>query len=267
MLYQKIKNLKETFFVIAGPCVVENENITLLIAEKLKEITQKLNLFLIFKASYKKANRTSIHSFTTIGEIEALKILEKVKTHFELPILTDIHSAEELNFAAAVVDVLQIPAFLCRQTDLLIAAGKTMLPVNIKKGQFASPITMKFALEKVYSTGNHQVLLTERGTFFGYSDLVVDFRSIPLMKSFNVPVVLDITHSLQQPNLNNGVTGGLPQYAETLAKAGIAVGVDGIFFETHIDPSKALSDGANMIEISMVEQLLFKLIKLKTALL
>jgi len=247
------------FFLLAGPCVVESEKIVMDIAEKVKDITTRLGIPYIFKASFKKANRSRIDSFTGIGDEKALKILAKVRQELQLPIVTDIHTAEDAVVAAEYVDVLQIPAFLCRQTDLLIAAAETGKVVNIKKGQFLSPEAMQFALQKVIDCGNEKVMLTERGTTFGYSDLIVDFRGIPIMKKFGKPVILDITHSLQQPNQSSGVTGGLPELIETMALAGIAVGVDGIFIETHPEPENAKSDGANMLKLIKLEYLLQKL--------
>lgn len=255
-----------SFFLIAGPCVVENEEVTFTVAESLQRTCKELEIPLIFKSSYRKANRSGIHSFSGIGDKQALQILEKVKRTFKLPVITDIHLPEEALFAAEYVDMLQIPAFLCRQTDLLLAAAKTMLPVNIKKGQFLAPEAMKFAAEKVKSVGNNQILLTERGTSFGYGDLVVDYRSIPTMQKLGYPVILDCTHSLQQPNQNSGVTGGVPQFIPTIAKAGIAAGVNGIFIETHPEPSKALSDGANMLPLNDVDSLLKTLKKIHTSL-
>ncbi|NSW46523.1 MAG: 3-deoxy-8-phosphooctulonate synthase [Bacteroidales bacterium] len=251
-----------SFFLIAGPCVVENEEVTFQVAESLKKISHELEIPFVFKASYRKANRSGINSFAGIGDHEALRILQKVKQQLQLPVITDIHLPEEAALAAQYVDILQIPAFLCRQTDLLLAAAKTMLPVNIKKGQFLAPEAMKFAAEKVKSVGNNNIFLTERGTTFGYGDLVVDYRSIPTMQKLGYPVILDCTHSLQQPNQNSGVTGGVPQFIPTIAKAGIAAGVNGIFIETHPDPSKALSDGANMLPLKDVYQLLYTLKKI-----
>lgn len=263
---EKIKHTNSgNFFLLAGPCVVESEENVLFIASRLKEITEKLQIPFVFKASYKKANRSRIDSFTGIGDQKALEILAKVKKDFDLAVVTDIHTEEEAAMAAEYVDILQIPAFLCRQTDLLVAAAQTGRVVNIKKGQFLSPGAMKFALDKVLDCGNENVMLTERGTTFGYSDLVVDYRGIPEMKSFGKPVVLDITHSLQQPNQGSGVTGGKPELIETIARAGIAVGVDGVFIETHPTPSKALSDGANMLALDKIEALLSGLIKIKKA--
>jgi 2-dehydro-3-deoxyphosphooctonate aldolase (KDO 8-P synthase) len=255
-----------SFFLIAGPCVVENEEITFQVAESLKKTCLELGIPFVFKASYRKANRSGISSFTGIGDHEALLILQKVKQQLQLPVITDIHLPEEAVLASQYVDLLQIPAFLCRQTDLLLAAAKTMLPVNIKKGQFLSPEAMKFAAEKVKSAGNDQIFLTERGTSFGYGDLVVDYRSIPTMQKLGYPVILDCTHSLQQPNQNSGVTGGVPQYIPTIAKAGIAAGVNGIFIETHPEPAKALSDGANMLPLNEVYPLLKTLKKIYTTL-
>ena len=247
------------FFLMAGPCVVEDETSPLRIAETLVEITSKLGIPFIFKASYRKANRTKLDSFTGIGDEKALKVLGKIREQFGVPVVTDIHAVEEAQMAAEVVDVLQIPAFLCRQTDLLVAAARTGKVVNIKKGQFVSGESMGFAVDKVRLSGNSQVMLTERGTMFGYQDLVVDFRNIPIMQSFGVPVVLDVTHSLQQPNQSSGVTGGKPELIGMMAKAGIAVGADGIFMETHPDPVHALSDGANMLPLDQVEPLLSRL--------
>ncbi len=254
-----------SFFLIAGPCVVENEEITFNIARTLQNITSKLGVPFIFKASYKKANRTSLNSFSTIGEEKALSILLAVRKELSLEVITDIHLPHEAEMAAEYVDYLQIPAFLCRQTDLLVAAGKTGLPVNIKKGQFLAPQNMKYAAEKVLSTGNNKILLTERGTTFGYGDLVVDMRSIPIMKKIGFPVVLDCTHSLQQPNQQSGVTGGIPEYIPVIASAGIAAGAQGIFIETHPHPEKALSDGANMLPLHQVEKLLIRLKKIYEA--
>ena len=254
------------FFLIAGPCAVEGEEICMEIAEHIITVCKRLQIPYIFKASYKKANRTKLNSFTTIGEQKALNILRKVKATFGVPVLTDIHTEAEAKQAAEYVDVLQIPAFLCRQTDLLVAAAKTGKYVNIKKGQFMSPESMGFAVEKVRQSGNDKVLLTERGTTFGYQDLVVDFRGIPTMQSFNVPVVLDCTHSLQKPNQSAGVTGGLPQLISTIAKAGIAVGVDALFIETHPNPAQAKSDGANMLPLNQLETMLEKLVAIRRAL-
>ncbi len=254
------------FFLIAGPCVVEGEEITLSIAREIKKICTELEIPFYFKASYKKANRSSLNSFTGIGNDQALAVLAKVKADLDLPIVTDIHTEIEAAWAAQVADVLQIPAFLCRQTDLLVAAAKTGKVVNIKKGQFMSPEAMRFAVEKVRAAGNEQVLITERGTSFGYTDLVVDFRGIKELKKNACPVVFDATHSLQQPNQPKGVTGGRPDLIETMAKAAVAVGFDGLFMETHPDPSKALSDGANMLPLDQLHDLLVKLLRLRQAL-
>lgn len=253
------------FLLLAGPCVVESEKITIQIAEEIKRVTDKLKIPFVFKASYRKANRSKLDSFTGIGDKEALLILRKIKESFDIPIVTDVHSPDEALQAADYVDVLQIPAFLCRQTDLLIAAGSTKRVVNIKKGQFLSGASMKFAIDKVQSTGNNQILLTERGNMFGYNDLVVDFRNIPEMQQSGFPVIIDVTHSLQQPNQSSGVTGGNPEMIETIAKAGIAVGADGIFLETHTNPSQAKSDGANMLNLALLEPLLEKLLALQLA--
>ena len=254
------------FFLIAGPCVVEGEEITLFIANEIKKICEELEIPFYFKASYKKANRSSLSSFTGIGNEEALAVLAKVKAEVEVPIVTDIHTEQEAAWAAQVADVLQIPAFLCRQTDLLVAASKTGKIVNIKKGQFMSPEAMRFAVEKVRAAGNDQVLITERGTSFGYTDLVVDFRGVKELKKNGCPVVFDATHSLQQPNQPKGVTGGRPDLIETLAKAAIAVGFDGLFIETHPEPAKALSDGANMLPLNQLRDLLLKLLRIRQAL-
>ena len=254
------------FFLIAGPCVVEGEEITLFIAREIKKICEELEIPFYFKASYKKANRSSLNSFTGIGNQEALAVLAKVKADLDLPIVTDIHTEQEAAWAAQVADVLQIPAFLCRQTDLLVAAAKTGKIVNIKKGQFMSPEAMRFAVEKVRAAGNDQVLITERGTSFGYTDLVVDFRGIKELKKNDCPVVFDATHSLQQPNQPKGVTGGRPDLIETMAKAAVAVGYDGLFMETHPEPAKALSDGANMLPLNQLHDLLVKLLRLRHAL-
>lgn len=256
----------KNFFLLAGPCVIEGEEMALRIAEKIVRITDKLHIPYVFKGSYRKANRSRIDSFTGIGDEKALKVLAKVRKTFDVPVVTDIHAPHEAEMAAEYVDVLQIPAFLCRQTDLLIAAAKTQKIVNIKKGQFLAPDSMKFAAEKVIDAGNSNVMLTERGTTFGYQDLVVDFRGIPEMKSFGYPVILDATHSLQRPNQTSGVTGGQPQLIETIAKAGIASGVDGLFMETHEDPSVAKSDGANMLKLDLLEDLLVKLVRLRQVL-
>jgi 2-dehydro-3-deoxyphosphooctonate aldolase (KDO 8-P synthase) len=255
------------FFLIAGPCVVENEEITYSIAQTIHELCKKYEIHFFFKASYKKANRSSLYSFTGIGDQEALDILAKIKKDFEIPIVTDVHSVEEVEFASTVADVIQIPAFLSRQTELIQAAAKTGKIVNIKKGQFLSPDQMKYAVEKVRSMGNPQVMVTERGTTFGYHDLIVDYRGIKELKANECPTVLDCTHSLQLPNQPSGVTAGRPDLIETIAKAGIAVGFDGLFIETHPDPENALSDGANMLPLNELEPLLVKLLKIRYAIL
>jgi len=266
----QIPNLKfsdgNNFFLIAGPCVVESEELVTSTAKEILRITESLQIPFIFKSSYRKANRSRGDSFTGIGDNKALTILNKVGSDLGIPVITDVHSADEALHAADFVDVLQIPAFLSRQTDLLHAAGTTGKWINIKKGQFLAPEQMQFAAEKVLETGNKNVMLTERGTTFGYQDLVVDFRGIPIMQQFGFPVVLDCTHSLQRPNQSSGVTGGMPQLIETIARAGIAVGVDGLFIETHPEPSQALSDGANMLPLSQLENLLKKLVKIRAAL-
>ena len=260
----KIKHQKSgNFFLIAGPCVIESESMAMEIAKKILNISNKLEIPFIFKGSYRKANRSRLDSFTGIGDLEALEILKKVGERFNIPTVTDIHTAEEAAIAALYVDVLQIPAFLCRQTDLLVAAAKTGKIINIKKGQFLSPESMIHAVTKIKKNGNNSIMLTDRGTMFGYQDIVVDFRGIPAMQEFGVPVVLDITHSLQQPNQNSGVTGGNPALIETIAKAGIASGVDGLFLETHPNPAQAKSDGANMLQLDKLEKLLTKLVKIR----
>ena len=253
------------FFLLAGPCVIEGEEMAMRIAERIVEMTDRLKIPYIFKGSYRKANRSRLDSFMGIGDEKALKILQKVSRTFNVPTVTDIHTAEEAAMAAEYVDVLQIPAFLCRQTDLLVAAAKTGKIINIKKGQFLSPMSMQFAADKVVEAGNENVMITERGTTFGYQDLVVDFRGIPQMKTFGFPVIMDVTHSLQQPNQTSGVTGGMPQLIETVAKAAIAVGADGLFIETHENPAVAKSDGANMLQLDLLEGLLTKLIRIRMA--
>ncbi len=270
------------FFLLAGPCVIEGEEMAMRIAERIVTITEKLQIPYVFKGSYRKANRSRLDSFMGIGDEKALKILQKVHTTFGVPTVTDIHAAEEATMAAEYVDILihaaeeatmaaeyvdilQIPAFLCRQTDLLVAAAKTGKTINIKKGQFLSPLAMRFAADKVVEAGNRNVMLTERGTTFGYQDLVIDYRGIPEMQTFGFPVILDVTHSLQQPNQTSGVTGGMPQLIETVAKAGVAVGVDGLFIETHENPAVAKSDGANMLKLDLLEDLLTKLVRIRKA--
>ena len=261
-----LKNLRsDRFFLMAGPCVIEDETSPLFIAETLKNVCQKLDIPLVFKGSYRKANRSRLDSFTGIGDEKALKVLQKIGKEFELPVVTDIHAAEEASMAAEYVDILQIPAFLCRQTDLLIAAAKTGKTVNIKKGQFISGEAMGFAVEKVRQSGNEKVMLTERGSMFGYQALVVDYRNIAAMQKFEVPVILDVTHSLQQPNQSSGVTGGKPELIGLIAKAGIAAGADGIFMEVHPEPKKAKSDGANMLRLDLAETLLNQLVRIKEA--
>ena len=253
------------FFLMAGPCVIEGEDMALRIAERIKRLTDKLQIPYIFKGSYRKANRSRLDSFTGIGDEKALRILQKVGREIGVPTVTDIHESEEAALAAEYVDVLQIPAFLCRQTDLLIAAAKTGKVVNIKKGQFLSGEAMKFAVDKVQESGNPNVILTERGNSFGYSDLVVDYRNLPAMQRFGVPVVMDVTHALQKPNQSSGVTGGQPALIEIIAKAAIAVGADGLFIETHPTPATALSDGANMLPLDQLEALLVKLTRVRQA--
>ena len=267
-MIKNITDLKkaDNFFLLAGPCVIEGEEMALRIAEHIVKVTDRLGIPYVFKGSYRKANRSRLDSFTGIGDEKALKVLEKVRQTFDIPVVTDIHAAQEAEMAAEYVDVLQIPAFLCRQTDLLVAAARTGKIVNIKKGQFLSPEAMRFAAEKVVEAGNDQVMLTERGTTFGYQDLVVDYRGIPEMQSFGYPVGLVVTHSLQRPNQTSGVTGGMPQLIETIAKAGVAVGVDGLFMETHQDPSVAKSDGANMLKLDLLEGLLEKLVRIRKSL-
>lgn len=255
----------DKFFLMAGPCAIENRDVVMQTAEQLKTICSRLDIPLILKGSYRKANRSRLDSFTGIGDEKALRILQEAAQTFELRSVTDIHESGEAEMAAAYVDVLQIPAFLCRQTELLVAAAKTGKTVNIKKGQFLSPGSMQFAVQKVVDSGNSDVIITDRGSSFGYGDLVVDFRGIPQMQAFGYPVVMDVTHSLQQPNQGSGVTGGLPHLIETIAKAAVAVGIDGLFIETHPDPSSALSDGANMLPLSELESLLQKLLRIREA--
>lgn len=254
------------FFLMAGPCVIEGEEMAFQIAEHIVALSDKYKIPYIFKGSYRKANRSKIDSFTGIGDEKALNVLRKIGDTFDIPVVTDIHAPEEAPLAAEYVDILQIPAFLCRQTDLLVAAAKTGKAVNIKKGQFLSPAVMSFAAQKVRNCGNNNVLLTERGTSFGYQDLIVDYRGIPIMKKIGCPVILDATHSLQQPNQESGVTGGDPSMIETIAKAGIAVGVDGLFIETHFNPSVAKSDGANMLPLDRLDGLLNRLVRIREVL-
>jgi 2-dehydro-3-deoxyphosphooctonate aldolase (KDO 8-P synthase) len=260
-----INNKNSNFFLIAGPCVVEDEEMPMAIARKIKMITDKLEIPFIFKASFEKANRSRADSFTGIGHEKALELIHQVGKALQVMVLTDIHKEEHAEFAANYVDVLQIPAFLSRQTDLLVAAGKTGKWVNVKKGQFSSAGSMKFVVEKVVQTGNCRIMLTERGNTYGYNDLIVDFRNIPEMQSNGVPVVVDVTHSLQQPNQASGITGGRPDLIGTIAKSAIAAGADGIFVETHPDPAKARSDGANMLKLDYLEELLEKLVKIRRA--
>ncbi len=261
-------NLKElitnrkSFFLIAGPCAIESEEMAFKICEEINDVAKEFEINFVFKGSFKKANRSRLDSFTGIGDQKALEILKKVANEFSVPTTTDIHEIEHAEYAADYVDILQIPAFLARQTDLIVAAAKTGKIVNIKKGQFMSPESMSFAVQKIKDSGNNDILITERGSTFGYQDLVVDFRGIPKMKKF-APVILDVTHSLQQPNQSSGVTGGQPELIETIAKAGIASGVDGIFIETHHNPSQAKSDGKNMLKLDQLRTLIEKLIKLK----
>ena len=249
--------------LLAGPCVVEGRDMAMNIAETIVSLSDRYQIPFVFKASYRKANRSRIDSFTGIGDEEALKILDEIRNTFGIPVITDVHSPEEAFIAAEYVDVLQIPAFLCRQTDLLVACAKTGKSVSVKKGQFLSPESMQFVIDKVTGSGNPKVMITERGTTFGYQDLVVDFRGIPVMQQMGVPVILDVTHSLQQPNQLTGVTGGIPNLIEHMARTGVAAGVDGIFLETHPRPSEALSDGANMLPLERLEALLQQLIQLR----
>ncbi len=257
----------DSFFLIAGPCVVESEELVMEVAEKVSVMCRNLGIPYVFKASYRKANRTSASSFTGLGDDTGLSILRKVRDKYNLPVTSDIHAHEEAAMAARYIDILQIPAFLCRQTDLLTAAAETGKIVNVKKGQFLSGPAMKFAVEKIQKAGNSKIILTERGTTFGYQDLVVDFRNIPWMQEHKTPVVMDVTHSLQQPNQTSGITGGNPQLIGTIAKAAIATGANGLFIETHPNPAKALSDGANMLKLDLLERLLQQLVKLRKAVL
>lgn len=256
---------EKNFFLIAGPCVVESEELVMEVADKVAGICKKMGIPYVFKASYRKANRTSASSFTGIGDEAALALVKKAGDAYQLPTTSDIHAHEEAAIAARYIDILQIPAFLCRQTDLLLAAGETGKIVNVKKGQFLSGPSMKFAVEKIKSTGNEKIILTERGTTFGYQDLVVDYRNIPWMQEQQVPVVMDVTHSLQQPNQTSGITGGNPQLIGTIAKAAIAAGAEGLFIETHPNPAVAKSDGANMLRLDLLEDLLAQLVKIRKA--
>ena len=264
MLYKKLKSASN-FFLIAGPCAIEGEQMAFDIAGTIDDLCKKYDIECVFKGSYRKANRSRLDSFTGIGDIKALEILKKISTEFDLPVTTDIHTASEAGLAAQYVDIIQIPAFLCRQTDLLVAAAKTSKIVSIKKGQFLSPQSMKFALDKVTQSGNEKVMLIDRGTLFGYSDLIVDFRGIPQMQKFDVPVIMDCTHSLQKPNSSSGITGGDPEMIETIARAAIATGADGLFIETHHNPSIAKSDGANMLKLDKLENMIQTLVKIREA--
>lgn len=256
---------EKNFFLIAGPCVVESEELVMEVGEKVSTICRNLGIPYVFKASYRKANRTSASSFTGLGDDTGMHLIKKVGDAFQLPTTSDIHAHDEAAEAAKYIDILQIPAFLCRQTDLLLAAAETGKIVNVKKGQFLSGPSMKFAVDKIKKAGNEKIMLTERGTTFGYTDLVVDYRNIPWMKEHGTPVIMDVTHSLQQPNQTSGITGGNPQLIGTIAKAAIAAGADGLFIETHPDPSKALSDGANMLRLELLETLLQQLVTLRKA--
>lgn len=256
---------EQNFFLLAGPCVVESEELVMEVAERVSVIARKLEIPYVFKASYRKANRTSANSFTGIGDEKALEIIKRTGQRFSVPVVTDIHSPAEAIIAARFADVLQIPAFLCRQTDLLVAAAGTGKVVNVKKGQFVSGEAMGFAVDKIRKAGNDKIMLTERGTTFGYQDLVVDYRNIPAMQAHGVPVIMDVTHALQQPNQTSGITGGNPQLIATIAKAAIAAGADGLFIETHPHPAKALSDGANMLQLDLLEDLLVQLVRIRKA--
>lgn len=265
MDYKKLKNKSDNFFLIAGPCVVENEEILFNIASTVKKICDELGILYIFKASYRKANRSRIDSFTGKGDLTGLELIKKIGESFKIPTTTDIHSAGEAEIASNYVDIIQIPAFLSRQTDILLAAGKTGKIINIKKGQFMSPGSMAFVVEKITYTGNKNILLTDRGTMFGYGDLILDFRGIPQMQKLNVPVIVDCTHSLQKPNSESGVTGGDPEMIETIARSAVAAGADGLFIETHPDPANALSDGANMLRLDKIKPMLETLVKIRKA--
>jgi 2-dehydro-3-deoxyphosphooctonate aldolase (KDO 8-P synthase) len=269
-MISKLNNLKfkdeNNFFLIAGPCAIEDKDLSLNIARNIANICDKLKIPFIFKGSFKKANRSRLDSYTGMGDECALNIIQSIGEELKIPTITDIHSVEDVQKAKKYVDILQIPAFLCRQTDLIIAAAKTNKFINIKKGQFLSPNQMQHIIEKIKSTNNNNIMLTERGSMFGYSDLIVDFRSIPIMKKLNYPVILDVTHSLQQPNQEGGITGGNPEMIETIAKAGVACGIDGLFIETHPNPFQAKSDGANMLKLDNLEDLLVKLLKIRKAL-
>lgn len=269
-MISKLNNLKFTdennFFLIAGPCAIEDKDLSLNIARNIANICDKLKIPFIFKGSFKKANRSRLDSYTGMGDETALNIIQSIGEELKIPTITDIHSVEDVQKAKKYVDILQIPAFLCRQTDLIIAAAKTNKFINIKKGQFLSANQMQHIIEKIKSTNNNNIMLTERGSMFGYSDLIVDFRSIPIMKKLNYPVILDVTHSLQQPNQEGGITGGNPEMIETIAKAGVACGIDGLFIETHPNPFQAKSDGANMLKLDNLEDLLVKLLKIRKAL-
>jgi 2-dehydro-3-deoxyphosphooctonate aldolase (KDO 8-P synthase) len=266
-LFKNQQYTKNNFFLIAGPCITESEEIVMEIAEKVSTICKRLEIPYIFKASYRKANRTNANSFTGIGDETSLKIIQKVGQIFSIPTTTDIHAHEEAAMAAPYVDVLQIPAFLCRQTDLLVAAAKTGKVINVKKGQFLSGPSMKFAVDKIKQAGNDKVWLTDRGNTFGYQDLIVDYRNITWMKEIGVPVIMDCTHSLQQPNQTSGITGGNPALIETITKAAIATGADGLFIETHPNPAEAKSDGANMLKLDLLEPLLEKLVRIRQSIL
>ena len=269
-MISKLNNLKFTdennFFLIAGPCAIEDKDLSLNIARNIANICDKLKIPFIFKGSFKKANRSRLDSYTGMGDETALNIIQSVGEELKIPTITDVHSVDDVQKAKKYVDILQIPAFLCRQTDLIIAAAKTNKFINIKKGQFLSANQMQHIIEKIKSTNNNNIMLTERGSMFGYSDLIVDFRSIPIMKKLNYPVILDVTHSLQQPNQEGGITGGNPEMIETIAKAGVACGIDGLFIETHPNPFQAKSDGANMLKLDNLEDLLVKLLKIRKAL-